>query len=89
MQRSHPNCFYVFMLHTYFVCVQYTQYLESQNVEEARAVFKRACEIHLTRRPNIYMQWATFEERHGMAKHTVHMQLWHKCNWKHFLQPFF
>lgn len=60
------------MFYTYFVCVQYTQYLESQSsVEEARAVFKRACEIHLTRRPNIYMQWATFEERNGTTKHST------------------
>lgn len=72
-QWSHPNSVLcVSVLHTYFVCVQYTQYLESQNVEEARAIFKRACEIHLMRRPNIYMQWATFEERHGMTKHSVH-----------------
>ncbi|XP_075902884.1 pre-mRNA-processing factor 39 [Nelusetta ayraudi] len=44
---------------------RYTQYLESQSVDEARAVFKRACEIHLTQKPNIHMLWATFEERHG------------------------
>lgn len=34
-------------------------------MDEARAVYKRACEIHLTYKPNIHMQWATFEERHG------------------------
>ncbi|KAI3351674.1 hypothetical protein L3Q82_020514, partial [Scortum barcoo] len=44
---------------------RYTQYLESHSVDEARAVYKRACEIHLTHKPNIHMQWATFEERHG------------------------
>ncbi|XP_049897567.1 pre-mRNA-processing factor 39 [Epinephelus moara] len=44
---------------------RYTQYLEPQSVDEARAVFKRACEIHLIYKPNIHMQWATFEERHG------------------------
>lgn len=38
-------------------------------MEEARAVYRRACEIHLTNKPNIHMQWATFEERHGMTKH--------------------
>lgn len=61
---------HICMFYTHFVCVQYTQYLESYNVEEARAVFKRACEIHLTRRPNICMQWATFEERHGRTRHS-------------------
>ncbi|XP_032384131.1 pre-mRNA-processing factor 39 isoform X1 [Etheostoma spectabile] len=45
--------------------IRYAQYLESQSVDEARAVFKRACEIHLVYKPNIHMQWATFEERHG------------------------
>uniref|UniRef100_A0A3Q3W5F2 Uncharacterized protein n=1 Tax=Mola mola TaxID=94237 RepID=A0A3Q3W5F2_MOLML len=44
---------------------RYTQYLEPQSVDEARAVFRRACDIHLTHKPNIHMQWATFEERHG------------------------
>ncbi|XP_051274948.1 pre-mRNA-processing factor 39 isoform X1 [Dicentrarchus labrax] len=44
---------------------RYTQYLELQSVDEARAVFHRACEIHLTHKPNIHMHWATFEERHG------------------------
>ncbi|XP_029020833.1 pre-mRNA-processing factor 39 isoform X2 [Betta splendens] len=47
------------------VWTRYVHYLEPQNVEEARAVYKRACEIHLTNKPNIHMQWATFEERHG------------------------
>ncbi|GLD72373.1 pre-mRNA-processing factor 39-like protein [Lates japonicus] len=45
--------------------VEFVQYLEPQSVDEARAVYKRACEIHLTYKPNIHMQWATFEERHG------------------------
>ncbi|XP_042274613.1 pre-mRNA-processing factor 39 isoform X1 [Thunnus maccoyii] len=44
---------------------RYIHYLEPQSVDEARAVYKRACEIHLMYKPNIHMQWATFEERHG------------------------
>ncbi|CAJ1058712.1 pre-mRNA-processing factor 39 [Xyrichtys novacula] len=44
---------------------RYAQYLEAQSVDEARAIYKRACEVHLTNKPNIHMQWATFEERHG------------------------
>ncbi|KAG8003984.1 Pre-mRNA-processing factor 39 [Nibea albiflora] len=44
---------------------RYTQYLEAQSVDEARAVFRRACEVHLAYKPNIHMHWATFEERHG------------------------
>uniref|UniRef100_A0A3Q1CK86 Uncharacterized protein n=1 Tax=Amphiprion ocellaris TaxID=80972 RepID=A0A3Q1CK86_AMPOC len=45
--------------------IRYIQYLEPQSVDEARAVYKRACEVHLAYKPNIHMQWATFEERHG------------------------
>lgn len=56
------------MWHILVCVVQYTQYLESHSVDEARAVLKRACEIHLTYKPNIHMQWATFEERHGTAQ---------------------
>lgn len=44
---------------------QYAQYLELQSLEEARAVYKRACEVHLIYKPNMHMQWAAFEERHG------------------------
>ncbi|XP_054647852.1 pre-mRNA-processing factor 39 isoform X2 [Dunckerocampus dactyliophorus] len=44
---------------------RYIQYLEPLSVDEARAVYKRACEIHLPSRPNIHMQRATFEEKHG------------------------
>lgn len=52
-------------------CAQYTQYLESHSVDEARAAFKRACEIHLMHKPNIHMQWATFEERHGKQNNVI------------------
>ncbi|XP_053179799.1 pre-mRNA-processing factor 39 isoform X2 [Scomber japonicus] len=45
--------------------IRYVHYLEPHSVDEARAVFKRACEVHLMFKPNIHMQWATFEERHG------------------------
>ncbi|KAK5896964.1 hypothetical protein CesoFtcFv8_010073 [Champsocephalus esox] len=45
--------------------IRYNQYLETQSVDEARAVLRRACEVHLANKPNIHLQWATFEERHG------------------------
>lgn len=44
---------------------RYIQYLEARSVDEARAAYRRACKIHLTSKPNIHMQWATFEERNG------------------------
>ncbi|XP_057705681.1 pre-mRNA-processing factor 39 [Corythoichthys intestinalis] len=44
---------------------RYIRYLEKNSVDEVRAVYKRACEIHLPTTPNIHLQRATFEERHG------------------------
>ncbi|KAJ3587611.1 hypothetical protein NHX12_011208 [Muraenolepis orangiensis] len=44
---------------------RYVQYLEPQSVEEARAVYRRACLVHLTHKHTLHMHWATFEERHG------------------------
>ena len=39
--------------------------MENHNVEGARHVFRRACEIHLPKKPNIHLAWAAFEERQG------------------------
>ncbi|XP_061900183.1 pre-mRNA-processing factor 39 isoform X1 [Entelurus aequoreus] len=44
---------------------RYVEYLEPLSVDRTRGVYKRACEIHLPCRPNLHMQWATFEEKHG------------------------
>ncbi|XP_048086917.1 pre-mRNA-processing factor 39 isoform X1 [Alosa alosa] len=44
---------------------KYVRYLEQSSVEEARIVFRRACEVHLPYKHSIHLQWATFEERHG------------------------
>uniref|UniRef100_A0A673WPR0 Pre-mRNA-processing factor 39-like n=1 Tax=Salmo trutta TaxID=8032 RepID=A0A673WPR0_SALTR len=44
---------------------KYVQYLEPQSLDEARGVFRRACEIHLAHKHTMHLQWATFEERHG------------------------
>lgn len=41
---------------------------EEQSLEAVRNVYKRACTIHLPKKPYIHMAWAAFEERHG--KHT-------------------
>ncbi|XP_053735920.1 pre-mRNA-processing factor 39 [Synchiropus splendidus] len=45
--------------------IRYLQYLEPRPVEEKRLVYRRACEIHLPRKANLHIQWATFEEQHG------------------------
>ena len=39
---------------------------EEQSLEAVRNVYKRACTIHLPKKPYIHMAWAAFEERHGM-----------------------
>ncbi|XP_066575068.1 pre-mRNA-processing factor 39 isoform X2 [Amia ocellicauda] len=45
--------------------IRYTRYLEQHSVDGSREVFRRACEIHLPKKPNIHLQWASFEERQG------------------------
>ncbi|KAG9346502.1 hypothetical protein JZ751_006813 [Albula glossodonta] len=44
---------------------KYVRYLEQYSVEDARNVYRRACEIHLSHKHSMHLQWATFEERHG------------------------
>ncbi len=45
--------------------LQYARYLESHSLDAVRNVYRRACKIHLPKKPNIHMAWATFEERQG------------------------
>ncbi|KAF7707505.1 pre-mRNA-processing factor 39 [Silurus meridionalis] len=44
---------------------KYTRYLEPRSLEEARSVYRRACEIHLPYKHSFHLQWAMFEERNG------------------------
>ena len=47
---------------------QYAKYLEQQNsIEGVRNVYRRACDIHLPKKPYIHLAWAAFEERQGEA----------------------
>ncbi|CAM5998986.1 unnamed protein product [Sphagnum balticum] len=42
----------------------YARYLESRNEQEAaREVYKRACTIHLPKKPNPHLAWSAFEEK--------------------------
>ncbi|KAL4238356.1 PRP39 pre-mRNA processing factor 39 [Mactra antiquata] len=45
-------------------CVKY-QVLDDVGLEAVRNVYKRACTIHLPKKPYIHMAWAAFEERQG------------------------
>ncbi|MCJ8734250.1 hypothetical protein PDJAM_G00233300 [Pangasius djambal] len=44
---------------------KYVHYLEPRSLEEARNVYRRACEIHLPYKHSFHLQWSMFEERHG------------------------
>ncbi|KAL0967685.1 hypothetical protein UPYG_G00255570 [Umbra pygmaea] len=43
----------------------YARYLESYSIEGVRHVYKKACTVHLPKKPNIHMLWAGFEEQQG------------------------
>ncbi|MBN3289366.1 PRP39 factor, partial [Polypterus senegalus] len=58
------RCMIACTLYEDFWC-KYTKYMEKLSEEGTRNVFQRACEVHLPRRPNIHLLWATFEEQHG------------------------
>ncbi|XP_058808980.1 pre-mRNA-processing factor 39 isoform X2 [Phymastichus coffea] len=45
--------------------LRYIRYLESlkgDNIERIRDVYTRACKVHHPKKPNLHLQWATFEE---------------------------
>ncbi|XP_057337807.1 pre-mRNA-processing factor 39 isoform X2 [Microplitis mediator] len=45
--------------------IRYLESLKGDNVEKIRDVYVRACEIHHPKKPNLHLQWATFEEGRG------------------------
>ncbi|XP_064621986.1 pre-mRNA-processing factor 39-like [Lineus longissimus] len=45
--------------------MKYARYLEKHSIDGVRNVFRRACTIHLPKKPNIHLAWAAFEERNG------------------------
>ncbi|KAK7483566.1 hypothetical protein BaRGS_00025240 [Batillaria attramentaria] len=48
--------------------IVYAKYLEQHSIEGVRNVYRRACEIHLPKKPYIHLAWAAFEERQGNNK---------------------
>jgi hypothetical protein len=34
-------------------------------MDKIRNVYERACTIHHTKKPNLHLHWAVFEESHG------------------------
>ncbi|XP_021456569.2 pre-mRNA-processing factor 39 isoform X1 [Oncorhynchus mykiss] len=44
---------------------KYAKYIEGYSIDGVRHVYKKACTIHLTKKPNIHLLWAAFEEQQG------------------------
>ncbi|XP_051166626.1 pre-mRNA-processing factor 39 [Leptopilina boulardi] len=45
--------------------VRYLESLKIDNAEKIRDVYTRACTVHHPKKPNLHLQWATFEESKG------------------------
>ncbi|KAK0086782.1 hypothetical protein PV325_002502, partial [Microctonus aethiopoides] len=45
--------------------VRYLESLKEDNIEKIRDVYSRACTVHHPKKPNLHLQWATFEEGQG------------------------
>ncbi|XP_067274436.1 pre-mRNA-processing factor 39 isoform X2 [Pseudorasbora parva] len=45
--------------------IKYAKYLESYSTEGVRHIFKKACTIHLPKKPSVHLLWAAFEEQQG------------------------
>ena len=56
----------------YLLCQQFAKYQEIHSIGSVRDIFKRACTVHLTRKPSIHLAWAAFEERQGYYAQLKH-----------------
>ncbi|XP_056619962.1 pre-mRNA-processing factor 39 isoform X2 [Triplophysa dalaica] len=45
--------------------IKYAKYLESYSVEGVRHIYKKACTIHMPKKPTVHLLWAAFEEQQG------------------------
>lgn len=54
--------------------LKYGKYLESYSTEGVRHIFKKACTIHLPKKPTIHVLWAAFEEQQGECHCNVGVQ---------------
>ncbi|KRZ32489.1 Pre-mRNA-processing factor 39 [Trichinella pseudospiralis] len=52
----------------------YANYMETVSDVETRRIYSRACQTHyLSKKPNIHLSWAAFEERHGNFDEAAHV----------------
>ena len=49
-----------------FFTLKYAKYLEGFSIDGVRHVYKKACTIHLPKKPAIHLLWAAFEEQQGV-----------------------
>lgn len=42
--------------------------LDDTGLEAVKSVYKRACTIHLPKKPYVHLAWAAFEERQGTIR---------------------
>ncbi|KAK7151334.1 hypothetical protein R3I93_012312 [Phoxinus phoxinus] len=45
--------------------IKYAKYLESYSTEGVRHIYKKACTVHLPKKPSVHLLWAAFEEQQG------------------------
>lgn len=45
--------------------MKYAKYLEGYSSDSVRHVYKKACDIHMPKKPAIHLLWAAFEEQQG------------------------
>ncbi|XP_039545982.1 pre-mRNA-processing factor 39-like [Pimephales promelas] len=45
--------------------IKYAKYLESYSTEGVRHIYKKACTVHLPKKPTVHLLWAAFEEQQG------------------------
>ncbi|RVE55856.1 hypothetical protein OJAV_G00230320 [Oryzias javanicus] len=48
--------------------MKYAKYIEVFSIDGVRNVYKRACTVHLPRKPAIHLLWAAFEEQQNMVE---------------------
>ncbi|XP_033847051.1 pre-mRNA-processing factor 39 isoform X2 [Periophthalmus magnuspinnatus] len=48
--------------------IKYAKYLESYSTDGVRHVYKKACTVHLPKKPTIHLLWAAFEEQQGQVE---------------------
>ena len=48
---------------------KYAKYMENHSVEAVQNVYKRACMMHLPKKPTVHLLWAAFEEQQGKSEY--------------------